>query len=133
MKKILMFLMLLLAVACKKNNADTSTTTTTDTGVKIEINEPNAVNDDFTYISTTTAGTAAGRANIASFGSFITTTSSASAWTDADINIALILLLQHKYASPAKGTYKITYWVYAGGFLQTSKTFLYNGSAFVLQ
>jgi len=100
------------------------------------INIPATANNaDYTYLATTSIGTAAARANVASFGDFdIRTNGAATAWSDADVTSALAAILLHKVASPIVGVpYKVTYAVYTGSVSTTSKTFKFDGTNFVLQ
>lgn len=89
---------------------------------------------DYTFIGTTTAGTAAARANVAQFGDFnISATTDATYWSDDDINAALIAVLKNKYPSPTKGqVFSVTYEVYKSGVTSTpTKTFTYDGTNIV--
>jgi hypothetical protein len=89
---------------------------------------------DYAYIGTTTAGTVAARANVAQYGDFnISAPTDATYWSDTDLNNAFIALLQYKYTQPLNGQiFNLTYAVYSFGVISNkTKTFSYNGSAFV--
>jgi len=92
------------------------------------------VQADFTIISTSTAGTAAARANIASFADFNTSASTdATYWSDADIQAGIAFLLKTKYGTTAVANQKftITYAVYNFGVITNrTKTYQYDGTTF---
>ncbi|NOW94199.1 hypothetical protein [Mucilaginibacter sp. SG564] len=91
---------------------------------------------DYTFIGTTTAGTAAARANVAQYKDFnISASTDATYWSDTDLNNAFIALLANKYTSPIKDQiFNVTYAVYKfGAISNATKTFTYNGSAFVIK
>ena len=94
------------------------------------------VKDDYTYIGTQTkAGSDAARANVAQFPDFnISANTDPTYWSDADITAALIAVLGNKYKSTTKNQkYIITYTVYSfGKTSNVAKTFIYDGSAFVV-
>lgn len=78
-------------------------------------------------------GTAAGRTNAGDFGSF-DVTGGANSWTDAQINDALIFILNGKYASaPVDETvlYNITYALFRGATPTDVKTFAKTATGFV--
>lgn len=91
---------------------------------------------DYTFIGTTSAGTAAARANVAQYKDFnISATTDATYWSDTDLNNAFIALLASKYTSPLKDQiFNVTYAAYKFGVISNpTKTFTYNGSAFVIK
>lgn len=91
---------------------------------------------DYSFIGTTSAGTAAARANVAQYKDFnISATTDATYWSDTDLNNAFIALLANKYTSPIKDQiFNVTYAVYKFGVISNvTKTFTYNGSAFVIK
>jgi hypothetical protein len=97
---------------------------------------PVGVSADYAYLKTTTIGSDAARANVASFGDFdIRTNGATTAWSDADLTAGLAAILLHKFAAPIAGIpYKVTYYVYNGSVVSAAtKTFKFDGAAFVLQ
>jgi len=92
------------------------------------------VQADFTIISTSTAGSALARANIASFADFNTSaTTDATYWSDADIQAGIAFLLKSKYGTTAVVNQKftITYAVYNFGVITNrTKTYQYDGTNF---
>ncbi|MBB6126519.1 hypothetical protein [Mucilaginibacter lappiensis] len=91
---------------------------------------------DYTFIGTTSAGTTAARANVAQYKDFnISATTDATYWSDTDLNNAFIALLISKYKSPIKDQiFNVTYATYYKGAISNpTKTFTYNGSAFVIK
>jgi hypothetical protein len=93
--------------------------------------------EDYTYIGTkTTAGSDAARANVAQYPDFnISAATDATFWSDADLNAALIAVLVNKFKGTAtlNQKYIVTYTVYSFGVTSnTSKTFVYDGTAFVV-
>lgn len=89
---------------------------------------------DYTYIGTTTAGTAAARANVAQYGDFNLNATAPTGWTDADLQAAIIAVLAHKYPTAvANQKFVITYAAYNGSTISVTKTYIYNGTTFVLQ
>jgi hypothetical protein len=95
------------------------------------------VKDDYTYIGTkTTAGSDAARANVAQYPDFnISAATDATFWSDTDLNAALSAVLVEKYKATANAgqKYIVTYTIYSfGKTSNTSKTFTYNGTDFVI-
>jgi len=95
------------------------------------------VKDDYTYIGTkTTAGSDAARANVAQYPDFnISAATDATYWSDADLNAALSAVLVNKFKATATPNQKfvVTYTVYSfGSTSNTSKTFTYDGTNFVI-
>jgi len=86
-------------------------------------------------LASTTAGTAAARANVASFGDFnIQSAGSATYWSPADLQAALIVMLTADFPSPKPNIpYKVTYAVYTGVVSNVSAIFVYNGTTWVAQ
>ena len=93
------------------------------------------VKADYAVLANATVGTAAARANVASFGDFnIQSSTSTTYWSPADLQAALIVMLQAKFPTPvANNPYKITYAVYTGTVSNVTVTFVYNGTAWVAQ
>ncbi len=99
----------------------------------VYITEPDAPGADYTYLATTTIGTASGRSNLAQYGDFNIQSTSTYYWSDADITAAFAAILLHKFPSAPIGVpYKITYYVYSGSTSTASKTYKFNGTAFVI-
>jgi hypothetical protein len=95
------------------------------------------VKADFAVLSTlaaSTIGTPAARTNAIDFASFDVSGTTANTWTDAQINDALVLILNTKYASaPVDETviYNITYTLFRGATPTTKKTFAKAAAGFV--
>ena len=100
-----------------------------------ELATTNYGNPDYQYLNTLTSiGNTSNRDNVAHYGDFNIQSSSAYYWSDADITTALAAILLHKIPSPVIGIpYTVNYFVYSGSTVAASKTFVYNGTAFVLQ
>lgn len=91
------------------------------------------IRTDYNTIGASNAGTAAGRTNLAQFGSF-DVTGGANNWADADINAGLIVVLNAKYASaPVDETvlYKVTYTLFRGATPTATKSFAKAATGFV--
>lgn len=89
---------------------------------------------DYTYIGSTSAGTAAARANVAQYKDFnISATTDATYWSPTDLQNAFIALLNYKYPKPINGQiFNLTYAVYKFGVASNvTNTYTYNGTAFV--
>jgi hypothetical protein len=84
---------------------------------------------DTQLIGASTAGTAAERSNVAQYHDFET------AWTTADLNAAMIVVLTANFPSPQLQTiYRVTYNAYVGGNdVPTTLSFEYSGTAWVPQ
>lgn len=83
---------------------------------------------------TSTAGTAAGRANLAQFGSF-DVSGGANNWTEAQIADGLIMILNAKYPNATVDPgipYKVTYTLFRGATPTASKSFVKAATGFVL-
>jgi hypothetical protein len=81
---------------------------------------------DITTISNSTFGTAALRANLASYGDFETS------WAKADLQGAFILCLAKDITSPLTNTiYKVHYLLYSGGDIDTTLSFEWDGTKWV--
>lgn len=94
------------------------------------------VQADYTIISTTTAGTVAGRASIAKYPDFnVSATTDTDYWSDAQISDGLTQWLKIKYTNAAEEQkFKITYTAYSFGKTSpVTKTFIYTGGNFVAQ
>lgn len=94
----------------------------------------NASSTDYKFIGTTAAGSDAARANVAQYGDFnISASTDATYWSDTDIQDAFIALLAHNYPGAVLDQkFVVTYLVYNKGVTSSvTKTFKYNGSAFV--
>jgi len=92
--------------------------------------------DDYTFIKTTDVNVQTARDNVAQYGDFSIKTplSPTTGWSDADINAVLILILAHDYPNAvADQKFIITYVAYNGATIHVTKTFVYNGTTFVLQ
>lgn len=88
---------------------------------------------DYNTIGASTAGTPAGRTNLAQFGSF-DVSGGANNWADADINAGLVVILNAKYASaPVDETvlYKVTYALFRGAGPTGVKSFAKTATGFV--
>ena len=92
------------------------------------------VKADYTYISAIpNVGSAAAMANLASFGNF-NIQNGATGWTDDQINAGIAALLKNKFtAAVADQKYVISYSAYNGANIVVTKTFKYDGAAFVYQ
>lgn len=91
------------------------------------------VKADWTIVGNSDAGTPAGRANYAQFGSF-DFTGGANSWTDAQINDALIAVLNAKYpTAPVDPTvsYNLTFAYYKGPKPTAVKSFVKTDAGFV--
>lgn len=90
---------------------------------------------DYAYIgNNTTAGSAAGRANIIQYPDFnVSASTDATYWSDTDIQGALITFLKHKYTAPVTNQlFAITYaQYYKGATTNVTKTFKFDGTNFV--
>lgn len=74
---------------------------------------------------------AAATANLASFGDY-NIQGAATTWTDDQINTSISVFLSTKYTTAvANQKFVITYIAYNGANLNVTKTFVYNGTAFV--
>lgn len=74
------------------------------------------VTADYTYISGLTFGSAAARANLASYKNFNISTGGATSWTNDDIQQALAAFLKYKYPSAAVDqVFKVIYYQYNFG------------------
>lgn len=92
------------------------------------------IRTDYNTIGASTAGTAAGRANLAQFGSF-DVTGGANSWTEAQIADGLIVILNAKYPNaPVDPTvpYNITYALFRGATPTGTKSFVKAANGFVL-
>lgn len=93
------------------------------------------VANDYKYMgNNTTAGSAAGRANIVSYPDFnVSATTDATYWSDTDIQGALITFLVHAYpAAAVNQKFNITYLQYfKGATSNVTKVFQYDGTTFV--
>jgi len=75
----------------------------------------------------------AAMANLNSFGNF-NIQGGTTSWTDDQINDGIIALLKSKYpAAETDQKFVITYAAYSGANILVTKTFVYNGTTFVLQ
>jgi len=90
---------------------------------------------DYGALTNSTVGTAAARANVISFGDFnVQSPSATTYWSDADLQAAIIVMLQAKFPAPvANNPYKITYAIYTGTVSNVTATYIYNGTTWVLQ
>ncbi|MES2427843.1 MAG: hypothetical protein V4560_12770 [Bacteroidota bacterium] len=90
------------------------------------------VKADYTYISAIpNVGSVAAMANLASFGNFNIQTG-ATGWTDDQINAGIAAFLKYKFtAAVADQKYVISYSAYNGANIVVTKTFKYDGAAFV--
>lgn len=91
---------------------------------------------DYTFIGTTTAGTAAARANVAQYKDYnVSATTDATYWSDTDIQNSLVALLVYKYPKPLKDQiFNLTYAIYKFGTASNAtKKFKYDGTTFVIQ
>jgi hypothetical protein len=91
------------------------------------------VRADYTTIGGSTAGTAAGRANLAQFGSF-DVTGGANNWTEAQIADGLIVILNAKYPNAPVDPgvpYKVTYALFRGSTPTGTKSFIKTDTGFV--
>jgi hypothetical protein len=84
---------------------------------------------DTKLIAASTIGTAAERTNLGTYGDFET------AWTTADLDSAMILVLTTDFPKPQLNIlYKVTYPAYVGGAdVPTVLSFINNGTAWVAQ
>ena len=100
-----------------------------------ELDTTNYGNPDYQYLNTlTTIGNATNRGNVAQYGDFNVQSTSSYYWSDSDIAAALAAILLHRIPSPVVGIpYTVNYFVYTGSTLAASKTFIYNGTAFIPQ
>jgi hypothetical protein len=92
------------------------------------------VRADYNTIGASNAGTAAGRANLAQFGSF-DVTGGANNWTEDQIAEGLIVVLNAKYASaPVDETvvYNVTYALFRGAGPTGTKQFVKTADGFKL-
>ena len=87
------------------------------------------ISSDITLIANSTVGTASERSNLAQYGDF------ESSWTTADLDSAMILVLTNNFKTPQTNTnYKVTYLAYKGGSdVATVLTFQWDGSKWVAQ
>jgi hypothetical protein len=90
------------------------------------------VKADYTYISAIPAvGSDAAMANLASFGNF-NIQGGATTWTDAQINAGIANFLKTKFTTAVVNQkFLVTYAAYNGANITPTKTFKYDGSAFV--
>lgn len=88
------------------------------------------VKGDYTTIAGFDTGASqASKDNLNSFGNFSLT--GATAWTDAQINAGIALLLKAKYTTATSGQkFIITYSAYNGSNTTVTKTFVYDGTKF---
>ncbi|MEO6523484.1 MAG: hypothetical protein ABIN91_17505 [Mucilaginibacter sp.] len=106
----------------------------------VTIIEGIGVNDDYKWLNDPNnpiglaIGTATARANLASFGDYNINATGPTVWNDADLTASLAAILLHRFPTPVVGVpYKIVYSVFVSKVTQTSKVFIFNGTAFVLQ
>ncbi len=86
-------------------------------------------------IANSTAGSAAGRANQASFGDFnIQSPGSTTYWSPTDLQAAMIAVLTADFPSPKINVpYKVSYLVFNGSTLFNTMVFINNGTAWAPQ
>jgi hypothetical protein len=73
--------------------------------------------------------------NVAQFGDFNVTVpvSATTGWTDAQVNAAIILILARDFPTAvANQKFVISYLAFAGSVFTATKTFMYDGTTFVL-
>jgi len=90
---------------------------------------------DYTFIKTTNVGVSTARDNVAQYGDFNISTpiSATTGWSDADINSVIALILAHDYPNAvANQKFIITYAAYNGATISVTKTFVFNGTTFVV-
>ena len=91
---------------------------------------------DYVYLQGLNIGSVGARGNLVSFGDFNLSATSTTGWVDADITTAFAAILLHKFPSPAVTVpavnYKVSYYVYSGATTLATKTYNWNGTAFVL-
>jgi len=86
---------------------------------------------DTQAIAASTIGSASARTNLGSFGDF---SYSATGWNVADVNAAIIFILQSKFPTPTVNlNYKVTFLKYAGSDTPTTYVFVYDGTKWVPQ
>jgi len=102
----------------------------------ISIVEPDTPNDpDYVWLrDNTSIGSTAARTNVAQYGDANIESSSQYYWADTDLQAAFAAILLHRVASPVIGIpYRVTYYAYTGTDAAVSKTYVFNGTAFVFQ
>jgi len=89
-------------------------------------------NPDIVFLSTTSIGTTAGRSNVLQYGDFNIESTSQYYWSDTDLQAAFAAILLHKFPTPIQGIpYKVTYYAYTGTDTAVTKTYYFNGTAFI--
>jgi len=89
-------------------------------------------NPDMVFLSGTSIGSAAARANVLQYGDFNIESSSQYYWSDTDLQAAFAAILLHKFPTPTQGIpYKVTYYAYTGSDAAVTKTYYFNGTAFI--